>query len=242
MARLRTIKPGFFVDEELGDCQPLARILFAALWTIADLEGRLEDRPRRIKVECLPYDDCDADQLLGELATHDFIIRYTVDGKHFIAIPTWHKHQRPHPREAASIFPAPSGCTQGTTKVAPEHNQGDDEPGGVLDPGMGSMSGIQDSSANSKPSATPKIAAPNESDWQERADVVLSATQFAPEYRTMAELLAAKNKSKQTSLSRVVRQLYERALRDRARRVGRGHAVRPARRHCGGCSECHLRR
>ena len=138
MARLRTIKPGFFVDEELGDCQPLARILFAALWTIADLEGRLEDRPRRIKVECLPYDDCDADQLLGELATHDFIIRYTVDGKHFIAIPTWHKHQRPHPREAASIFPAPSGCTQGTTKVAPEHNQGDDEPGGVLDPGMGS--------------------------------------------------------------------------------------------------------
>ncbi len=39
--------------------------------------------------------------------------------------------------------------------------------------------------------------------------MVLSATQFAPEYRTMAELLAAKNKSKQTSLSRVVRQLYE---------------------------------
>lgn len=107
MARLRTLKPGFFIDEYLAECQPLTRLLFAGLWTIADREGRLEDRPRRIKAECLPYDDCDVDALLSELARHDFIIRYGCEGKRFIAVPTWHKHQSPHMKESASTIPAP---------------------------------------------------------------------------------------------------------------------------------------
>lgn len=107
MARLRTIKPGFFLDEYLAECQPLARILFAGLWCIADREGRLEDRPRRIKAECLPYDDCDVEQLLDELLAHGFIMRYSVNGGSYITIPKWAKHQSPHQKEAASTIPAP---------------------------------------------------------------------------------------------------------------------------------------
>ena len=67
MSRLRTLKPGFFLDDELADCPPLTRLLFAGLWVIADREGRLEDRPKRIKTETLPYDDCDVDAMLDEL-------------------------------------------------------------------------------------------------------------------------------------------------------------------------------
>lgn len=107
MSRLRTIKPGFFLDEELAECEPLARLLFAGLWTIADREGRLEDRPRRIKVEVLPYDVCDVGDLLDELDRHGFITRYAVGDSRFIAIPTWHKHQSPHIKEQASTIPAP---------------------------------------------------------------------------------------------------------------------------------------
>jgi hypothetical protein len=55
VARSRNIKPGFFLNDELAECEPLARILFAGLWCIADREGRLEDRPKRIKAEVLPY-------------------------------------------------------------------------------------------------------------------------------------------------------------------------------------------
>ena len=51
MARARNIKPGFFLNEELGVLPPLVRILFAGLWCIADRDGRLEDRPKRIKME-----------------------------------------------------------------------------------------------------------------------------------------------------------------------------------------------
>jgi hypothetical protein len=107
MSRIRTIKPGFFRNELLAECDPLARILFAGLWTEADRDGRLEDRPRRLKVELLPYDDCDIDALLDQLDDKGFIIRYTISGDHFIAIPKWYEHQRPHHKEASNGHPAP---------------------------------------------------------------------------------------------------------------------------------------
>jgi len=122
MSRIRYIKPGFFTDDDLGDCQPLARILFAGLWTIADREGRLEDRPKRIKAECLPYDECDANALLDELAAHGtppLIVRYHVDGLAYIAIPGWQRHQKPHSRELPSAIPSPAEHDLGRAQASP---------------------------------------------------------------------------------------------------------------------------
>jgi DnaD/phage-associated family protein len=109
MARSRNIKPGFFLNDELAECEPLARLLFAGLWCIADREGRLEDRPKRIKAEILPYDDCDIDQLLNQLAQHGFILRYEIDGCQYIQIVNFSKHQNPHYKESESIIPSPPG-------------------------------------------------------------------------------------------------------------------------------------
>jgi hypothetical protein len=108
MARARSIKPGFFTNEDLAELTPLARLLFAGLWTIADRDGRLEDRPKRIKNQVLPYDDCNIDDLLECLAEGNFIVRYAHPSGRFISIPTWRKHQNPHGKEAASTIPAPS--------------------------------------------------------------------------------------------------------------------------------------
>lgn len=107
MARARNIKPGFFKNEDLAECSPLARLLFAGMWCEADRDGRMEDRPRRLKAEYLPYDDCNIESLLCELARHGFIQRYSVDGKSFICIPKFAKHQNPHVREPESAIPAP---------------------------------------------------------------------------------------------------------------------------------------
>jgi hypothetical protein len=115
MSRARNIKPGFFRNDLLAECDPLARILFAGLWCIADREGRLEDRPKRIKAECLPYDDCDPDELLSQLASRGFITRYVVDSAQFISINEFGKHQNPHVKEAASAIPAP--CKHGASPV-----------------------------------------------------------------------------------------------------------------------------
>ena len=107
MSRSRNIKPGFFTNEELAEIEPLGRILFAGLWTIADREGRLEDRPKRIKIETLPYDDCNVDFLLKALNDKGFIVRYQVNDEPYIQIINFSKHQNPHKNEKPSEIPAP---------------------------------------------------------------------------------------------------------------------------------------
>jgi hypothetical protein len=67
VARARNIKPGFFTNPELAKCSPYARLLFIGLWLLADREGRLDDRPKHIKVQIFPCEDIDGDMLLGEL-------------------------------------------------------------------------------------------------------------------------------------------------------------------------------
>ena len=109
-ARIRAIKPDFFVEEDLAEVSALARLLFIGLWTIADRAGRLEDRPRRIKAQLLPYDDVNVDELLDELASHAerFIIRYVVDGQPLIQVRSFGKHQRPNVREPDSTISPPN--------------------------------------------------------------------------------------------------------------------------------------
>lgn len=107
MSRARNIKPGYFRNEELAECQPLARILFAGLWCEADREGRLEDRPRRLKADVLPYDNCDVDDLLSELAARKFVLRYVVNGQRYIQVLAFLKHQDPHYKERQSEIPPP---------------------------------------------------------------------------------------------------------------------------------------
>lgn len=107
MARARNIKPGFFTNDVLAELPPLARLLFAGLWTLCDRAGRAEDRPKRIKAEVLAYDDCDCDALLQALHDKGFIRRYEANGARLIQVLTWDKHQNPHVKEAASSLPAP---------------------------------------------------------------------------------------------------------------------------------------
>lgn len=117
MARIRTIKPEFFHHDGLGRLSPLHRLLYIGLWCQADREGRLPDRPARLRVAILPYDavdDAALDNLLWDLAEHPerFIVRYAdVAGTAYIAIPTFSQHQRPHPKDAESCIPAPEGDT-----------------------------------------------------------------------------------------------------------------------------------
>jgi len=46
MARTRSIKPAFFANEHLAELSAGTRLLFIGLWTIADKNGKLEDRPK----------------------------------------------------------------------------------------------------------------------------------------------------------------------------------------------------
>lgn len=105
--RIRSIRPEFFKHDILATLEPLTRILFVGLWCMADVAGRLEDRPKRIKAEVLPYDDCDVAAMLEQLSASGFIVRYAVDGLHVIQIPAFRKHQRISGKESGTTSDYP---------------------------------------------------------------------------------------------------------------------------------------
>jgi len=118
MARSRLLKPGFFTNETLAELPFEARLCFAGLWTLADREGRIEDRPRRIGAALFPYDQVDVGAVLDALASKGFVRRYVVDGCAVIDIPTFHEHQSPHPKEAKSELPKYQRVTEEPRKAA----------------------------------------------------------------------------------------------------------------------------
>jgi len=113
MARARNIKPAIFRNEVLGVADPLYTLLFQSLWLLADREGRLEDRPIRIKADTFPYrDGLNVDAMLSWLHDNGFIIRYQSRENRYIQIVNFAKHQNPHKNEAVSEIPSFSnGCT-----------------------------------------------------------------------------------------------------------------------------------
>jgi len=107
--RARLIKPGFFQSERLAAVSLAARLLFAGLWCMADREGKLEDRPAKIRANIFPYDNnIDCNVLLDELYVAGRIVRYSANGMALIKIPAFTKHQSPHIKEAPSDLPDPT--------------------------------------------------------------------------------------------------------------------------------------
>jgi hypothetical protein len=107
MARARSIKPSFYKNEHLAECEPMARLLFIGLWTLADRDGRLENRPLRIKAELFPYENCDLAGLLQQLADRGFVRAYESGAVKVLEIPKFREHQRCHPDERSEGLPPP---------------------------------------------------------------------------------------------------------------------------------------
>lgn len=131
-------------NEDLCELGPYAYILFIGLWMIADKEGRLEDRPKRIKALAMPLwsnaeiaggkpVDNPVENLLKSLAEKGFIVRYRYGADPFIKILNWDKYQNIHPREPASVIPpepvkpSRSASYRATAEAVPRHVQGNAE-------------------------------------------------------------------------------------------------------------------
>lgn len=115
MARIRTIKPEFWSDEKLSECSLSARLTFIGLWSFADDQGRLEYQPSRLRMQIYPCGSVSVQaltEMLGVLTEHSLIRRYEVDGKSFIDIPGFEKHQRinrPTPSKLPEYSLSPHG-------------------------------------------------------------------------------------------------------------------------------------
>lgn len=109
MARARNIKPSFFLNEDIVELPCEARLLFIGLWTLADREGRLENRPKKIKMSLFPADDINVSEQLSNISKYGFIELYNADETDVIQITNFVKHQTPHGLEKDSELPDQNG-------------------------------------------------------------------------------------------------------------------------------------
>jgi len=98
MPRIRTIKPQFWLDEDLGAVPRDARLLYIGLWNLSDDHGVFEWRPARIKVQLFPYDtDIDTTTIeswLVLLSEKGNVQHFNQNGSgDFGFIPSFSKHQ-----------------------------------------------------------------------------------------------------------------------------------------------------
>lgn len=99
MARIRTIKPEAFASESLAAVSLTAERTFFGLLTQADDRGRFRDQPAVIAGllwSLRPgHGPMGVEDDLIQLAAEDLICRYTGDdGKAYLHVVTWSRHQR----------------------------------------------------------------------------------------------------------------------------------------------------
>jgi len=131
VARIRTIKPEFYRHHDLFLAEkesglPL-RLAFSGLWLCADKEGRFKWNPNQLKLDVLPYDELNFENVLNSLEKNEFLKKYEVENKFYGVIPSFKEHQRITGSEATyeSKIPSPPiGYETGNTLETPKNNIG----------------------------------------------------------------------------------------------------------------------
>jgi len=96
MARIRTIKPEFWLDEDLASCSEPARLLAIGLLNLADDEGFFNANPKLLQSQIFPLTEPSVNihTLITELSNIGYIITQKgTDNKTYGLIRTFLKHQ-----------------------------------------------------------------------------------------------------------------------------------------------------
>jgi hypothetical protein len=139
MARIRTIKPGFFRSEDVSALPMRARLTWIGIWTQCDDQGRTKDNPKLIKADVWPLDPvtlADIEEDLITLAAHGRIVRYEVDDRRYLEVVNWNDHQSINRPTPSKIPPPPNGSYPqlsphgGLSEGSPQEGKGREGKGG----------------------------------------------------------------------------------------------------------------
>ena len=93
----RILKESICASENIDQLTPFAEIAFYRLMVNCDDYGRMDARAKILKSRLFPLKDIEDDQMmkaLDELQGADLISIYHVDGKPYLQMKTWDKHQQ----------------------------------------------------------------------------------------------------------------------------------------------------
>ncbi len=96
MARIRTIKPEFWVSEQVVECSTTTRLLFIGLLNFCDDNGVHPASLLRLKMEVFPADNFSLDAMrsfIDELVASGLLVSFSFSGADYWQVTGWH-HQR----------------------------------------------------------------------------------------------------------------------------------------------------
>lgn len=165
MARIRSIHPGIWTDEDFVEMSATARLFMLGLWNEADDYGVLEWRPTKLKMRLAPVDNIDAAAVMEEIEAAGFLVRIDRGGKTYAVIKNFRKWQRPK-NPAKPLIPVDgeiSGIIKLDEKGSPTPDVPQPSPSkGEIPPqreeGGGNRKGEEDDSAANAASSSSRYA------------------------------------------------------------------------------------
>lgn len=132
MARQRFIHPEIWKDKRFGELKHDEQVMFIALFSLADDEGRILADPMYLRSEVFPYRDYTAKRVRAIrdtlVAAMPHVWLYEADGAELIALLKWRDYQKPkYPK--ASKLPPPQIEEQLTLPPRLEEDFPKDDPG-----------------------------------------------------------------------------------------------------------------
>ena len=98
MARKRMIDPSIWQSEDFSELSNLAKLVFIALFSLADDDGRGRANPVYLRNTIFPYNEdlrsTDIEKALSEISLNMSVIFYSCDGSKYYALTNWDKWQK----------------------------------------------------------------------------------------------------------------------------------------------------
>lgn len=141
MARIRSIKPEFFISETVASLPLSTRLSFIGLWTHVDDNGVCVDNERLINAAIWPLEEDPLETLqrtredLQRLSTAGLVTRYEHSGRRYLAVNSWDEHQKvSHPGKPRYPRPDDPGSTPFTSDDDPHTRLSGGSPEAVGSP------------------------------------------------------------------------------------------------------------
>lgn len=109
--RIRSIRPEFWSSEDIASLTWEHRLIYIGLWSYVDDNGVGRDNAKLIAADLFPLEDSPPVKrihgALSEYSRRKMITRYEVDGKQYLHVSNFHRHQKIN-RPSEGRYPPPT--------------------------------------------------------------------------------------------------------------------------------------
>jgi hypothetical protein len=122
--RIRSIRPEYWSSEDIAALPWDVRLVFIGLWSYVDDNGVGRDNEKLIVADLFPLEEDPRETLgrvsgaLSTLSDRGLVTRYEVDGRRYLFIATWDKHQRVE-KPGKTRYPRPTSGSVDSPEAPP---------------------------------------------------------------------------------------------------------------------------